>query len=273
MKKILEKLKKPTDKSEIKYRVGTVYDKQNGKATILSYVDARYVQDILDDVVGPENWENRFYEAKGALFCEISINLGDYKISKSDCGTESDIAPAKGEASDAFKRAAVMFGIGRDLYSCETLFADLDNKGTYKDKFGKQQIKWALPRDWRPNTKQVTKVVKPKSTPKQTMKVDDKLSISVEDIKEKFDGVEVKNLVNFGKKHNGKEWKDVPDDYVNWCSGQDGGSGSSVPWQKQAGLDEWNRRNGSVPDRPNRASGGMSEVALEEVDEFDGLPE
>ena len=44
MSKILEKLKKPTDKSEIKYRVGTVFDKQNGKATILSYVDARYVK-------------------------------------------------------------------------------------------------------------------------------------------------------------------------------------------------------------------------------------
>ena len=44
-------------------------------STILSYVDARYVQDILDNVVGPENWENRFYEAKGALFCEITINI------------------------------------------------------------------------------------------------------------------------------------------------------------------------------------------------------
>ena len=36
---------------------------------------------------------------------------------------------------------------------------------------------------------------------------------------------------------------------------------------------ELNRRNGSsVPDRPNRASGGMSEVAYEKENEFDGMP-
>ena len=211
------------------------------------------------------------------MFCEISINLGDCKISKSDCGTESDIAPAKGEASDAFKRAAVMFGIGRDLYSCETLFADLDNKGTYKDKFGKQQIKWVLPRGWNPETKQTPKAVKPKAV----VEVDDKLNVTIEDIKEKFDGAEVKDdgvdyLVNFGKKHNGKKWKDVPDDYVNWCSGKDGGGGSVVDWQKDEGLREWNRRNSnSVPARPNKMAGGMSEVALEEVssiDEFNDMP-
>ena len=143
MDKVLEKLKMPTPASEIKYRVGTIYDKEKGKATVLSYVDARYVQDTLDSLVGPENWENRFYEAKGALFCEITINLGSVKISKSDCGTESEIAPAKGEASDAFKRAAVMFGIGRDLYSVETHFADLEKKGS----------KWVLPRDWKPENK------------------------------------------------------------------------------------------------------------------------
>ena len=262
MSKILEKLKKPTDKSEIKYRVGTVYDKQNGKATILSYVDARYVQDILDNVVGPENWENRFYEAKGALFCEISINLGDCKISKSDCGTESDIAPAKGEASDAFKRAAVMFGIGRDLYSCETLFADLDNKGTYKDKFGKQQIKWVLPRGWNPETKQTPKAVKPKAV----VEVDDKLNVTIEDIKENFDGAEVKNIFNFGKQ-NGKEWSEIPESYVVWVA-----KNSAVDWQKGAAQEELNRRSGNVPDRPNRSSGGMSEVAYEQENELDGMP-
>ena len=110
---------------------------------------------------------------------------------------------------------------------------------------------------------------------KYTMKVDDKLNVNVKAVEKHFGKenlAEVKNLISFGTKHNGKEWKDVPDDYVNWCSGKDGGGGSSVPWQKQAGLDEWNKRNGNVPDRPNRASGGRSEVALEEVDEFEGMP-
>ena len=158
---ILSRLGESTPISEIKYRVGSVYDKENGKGTVLSYVDARYVQDTLDRIVGPENWESRFYEAKGALFCEITINEDGVKISKSDCGTESDIAPAKGEASDAFKRAAVMFGIGRDLYSAETMFADLEKKG----------LKWVLPRGWKPNDK-------PKIIPKINLK-DQEVKIDV----------------------------------------------------------------------------------------------
>ena len=70
---ILSRLGESTPISEIKYRVGSVYDKEIGKGTVLSYVDARYVQDTIDRIVGPENWESRFYEAKGALFCEIQL--------------------------------------------------------------------------------------------------------------------------------------------------------------------------------------------------------
>ena len=107
---------------------------------------------------------------------------------------------------------------------------------------------------------------KPAPKPKKVVKVDDKLNVSVEDIKEKFDGVEVKNLVNFGK-HNGKDWSEVPQKYVEWCA-----EGSKVDWQRDEAQKELDRRSGNVPDRPNRASGGMSEVALEEVDEFEGMP-
>jgi hypothetical protein len=44
------------------------------------------------------------------------INYSNW-VWKSDCGTESQVEKQKGEASDAFKRAAVMWGIGRFLYS------------------------------------------------------------------------------------------------------------------------------------------------------------
>ena len=108
---------------------------------------------------------------------------------------------------------------------------------------------------------------KPKSKPKQTMKVDDKLNVSVEDIKEKFNGAEIKNVVNFGK-HNGKDWSEVPQQYVDWCA-----ESSKVDWQRDEAQKELDRRSGNVPARPNRASGGMSEVALEEVDEFQDMPQ
>ena len=255
MDKVLGKLNMPTPKSEIKYRVGTIYDKINGKATVLSYVDARYVQDTLDNLVGTENWENRFYEAKGALFCEITINLGSVKISKSDCGTESDIAPAKGEASDAFKRAAVMFGIGRDLYSAETHFADLKKKGS----------KWVLPRDWKPENKptkrsggmsQVAAELDEKYDGSEG--VDLEKEMTTEDVADNLGGEvigddvepKIKNIINFGTKYKGKDWSEADDGYVNWCSGKDGKGGSVVDWQKQQGLEEWERRNSKKEDNP-----------------------
>ena len=235
MDKVLGKLKMPTPKSEIKYRVGSIYDKINGKATVLSYVDARYVQDTLDNFVGAENWENRFYEAKGALFCEITINLGSVKISKSDCGTESDIAPAKGEASDAFKRAAVMFGIGRDLYSAETHFADLEKKGS----------KWVLPRDWKPENKptkrgggmsQVAAELDEKYDGSEG--VDLEKEMTTEDVADNLGGevMKEKRIINFGK-HKGKDWSELEEDYVEWVANK-----SNVDWQRDEAKAELARR-------------------------------
>ena len=196
---VLNDLKRPTPASVIQYRVGSIYDKDNGKATVLSYVDARYVQDTLDSVVGPENWESRFYEAKGALFCEITINIDGVKISKSDCGTESDIAPAKGEASDAFKRAAVMFGIGRDLYSSETYFADLEKRGS----------KWVLPRDWKPNKTADTTPISPPAPPEIDLKDQEVSNPLFEEAKKKFgekasnsDDWDGNEVIKFGKYKN-----------------------------------------------------------------------
>jgi hypothetical protein len=102
----------------------------------VAYIDARDVQDILDDVVGAANWQVKYEEYKGNLFASIGINCEAdvlQKVSglyitektgwvwKSDCGTESQVEKQKGEASDAFKRAAVMWGVARFLYSLEII--------------------------------------------------------------------------------------------------------------------------------------------------------
>ncbi len=110
----------------------------------VAYVDARDVQDLLDDVCGPENWQCKFQEHKGNLFCSIGINIEQRRndnsvdsmgwVWKSDCGTESNIEKQKGESSDAFKRAAVMWGIGRFLYSKKIIKIKeviKDNNGKY----------------------------------------------------------------------------------------------------------------------------------------------
>ena len=122
--KELGKLNAPTPKNEIKYRPGSTFNLAEKKfARMLAYVDARYVQDKLDEIVGIGNWENQYHrDEKGILFCTITITFERKDgvvgtISKTDCGTESNVEQQKGEVSDAFKRCAVNFGIARDLYN------------------------------------------------------------------------------------------------------------------------------------------------------------
>ena len=60
---------------EIECRVQSC--KKNGLILLL-YKDARVDMNILDETVGSTNWQNRFYEHKGILFCSLGINA-NYK--------------------------------------------------------------------------------------------------------------------------------------------------------------------------------------------------
>lgn len=85
-------------------------------ANCVAYVDSRDVMDRLDEVVGFDKWQDEYKQVKNNLYCGIGILIGDEWVWKWDCGVESNIEKAKGEASDAFKRAAVKWGVGRFLY-------------------------------------------------------------------------------------------------------------------------------------------------------------
>ena len=124
--------------------------------TCVAYIDARDVQDLLDDVVGAANWQVKYEEHKGNLFASIGINTDEVfqketgvsiinKVGwvwKSDCGTESQVEKQKGEASDAFKRAAVMWGVGRFLYSLKIIKIKevIEKNGKFYPSFGGNQI-------------------------------------------------------------------------------------------------------------------------------------
>ena len=120
----LSKLNVATPKDEIKYRPGSTFNWAEKKyARMLAYVDARYIQDKLDEIVGIGNWSNQFHrDEKGILYCTITIKFirkdGSIdSVSKTDVGTESNVEQQKGEVSDSFKRCAVHFGLARDLYN------------------------------------------------------------------------------------------------------------------------------------------------------------
>tara|TARA_R110002020_G_scaffold2532_3_gene12150 strand:- start:6777 stop:7265 length:489 start_codon:yes stop_codon:yes gene_type:complete len=96
-----------------KWRVQSI---RNGKAACVAYIDSRDVQDLLDSVVGPENWECDYKQIGNVLYAGIGIFLNGEWVWKWDAGAESNIEKEKGAASDAFKRAGVKWGVGRFLY-------------------------------------------------------------------------------------------------------------------------------------------------------------
>lgn len=108
-------LTKPWEKSEIKWRVGSV-SKDKKKALPLAYVDARTVMERLDSAVGAENWQDRYEFHEKRTICYLSIKIENEWICKADGAGDSDIEGEKGGISDAFKRASVKWGMGRELY-------------------------------------------------------------------------------------------------------------------------------------------------------------
>lgn len=112
---VFEALSQPFPPHEIEWRVGsTNQDKTKGLA--LAYITARHVMDRLDSVVGPANWQDR-YEVHGTkTICYLSVRIGGEWIVKADGAGDSDVEAEKGSISDALKRAAVKWGIGRYLY-------------------------------------------------------------------------------------------------------------------------------------------------------------
>ncbi len=85
------------------------------------YVTARTVMNRLDEVVGPANWWDEYTPMENAVVCRLTIRLPDGDtLTKSDAGGFTTTVDAsdyeKSGFSDAFKRAAVKFGVGRYLY-------------------------------------------------------------------------------------------------------------------------------------------------------------
>ena len=120
--------------SEIECRVSQI----NAKGLmLLLYKDARVDQKLLDEVVGPENWQRKHELINGNLFCNVGIRTehGDWAW-KEDVGVESYTEKEKGQASDSFKRACFNWGIGRELYSAPLIWISAD-KVNIQERNGK----------------------------------------------------------------------------------------------------------------------------------------
>jgi Rad52/22 family double-strand break repair protein len=124
----LAALAAPFAPDRVSWRVGsTTKDKSKGMA--LAYIDARDVMGRLDEVCGPAGWQNRYSHAEGTTICEIGILCADTWVWKADGAGDTDVEKEKGALSDAFKRAAVRWGIGRYLYDVDSPWVLLEEKG------------------------------------------------------------------------------------------------------------------------------------------------
>jgi hypothetical protein len=129
VKSITAALSAPFEATEVKFKPQAV---KNNRALALAYVDARVIQDRLDDVLGVEGWQDEYQLLPdGSVMCKLQLHLGDRWITKMDVGSPSEQPDGgdrlKAAFSDALKRAAVKFGIGRYLYRLPSQWVDYDS--------------------------------------------------------------------------------------------------------------------------------------------------
>ena len=158
----LARLRDPFAPEDIEWRVQTAGEK-NGRpwARVLAYVTNRAIMDRLDEVAGVGNWRNEYQAGPaGGVICGLSIRVprpdgGAEWVTKWDGAENSDVEPVKGGLSNAMKRAAVQWGIGRYLYDLEEGWANVVDNGRFsaKTKDGKwfkwdppELPTWAIPR-------------------------------------------------------------------------------------------------------------------------------
>jgi hypothetical protein len=101
------------------------------RVQIVPYVEARDVQDRLDETVGVGGWafelSPHVVEAGEVRVARGSLTI--LGVRKDDLGVSSHFEASKGCASDALKRSGVQFGIARYLYRLPPVYVVLDSEG------------------------------------------------------------------------------------------------------------------------------------------------
>ena len=143
---LYRRLSEPFPSADVEWRV-TKGHQRSGLA--VPYITSRAIQTRLDHVVGPFCWRTRYipwhqYIPKpshgenpeadrtpvASQLCGLSIYDEEKRewIEKIDGAENTDFESIKGGISDSFKRAAVLWGIGRYLYLFDAKWATLDER-------------------------------------------------------------------------------------------------------------------------------------------------
>src|SRR5688572_4190461 len=124
-REIMEALGAPFPDDEVEFLPRAT---SGGQALGLPYIDARSVMRRLDAVVGPGNWSFDFdvLSPDGKMVRGKLTVLGVTKCDAGEANAEDEAL--KSAVSDALKRAAVHFGIGRYLYYLPRVWAPYDSQ-------------------------------------------------------------------------------------------------------------------------------------------------
>lgn len=125
---IAKALAEPFDPREVKWKPQAV---KGNRCMAICYVDARLICDRLDEVMGVGNWSDKYsLLPDGSVKCRLRLRIAGEWITKEDVGSPSEQPDAgdrlKAAFSDALKRAAIKFGIGRYLYRLKSEWVDYD---------------------------------------------------------------------------------------------------------------------------------------------------
>lgn len=162
LESVLTELTRPFNPDEIRWRVQS-YSEKSGKALVIPYLDARNIQERLDEVV-PGEWEIRFrreslsgpgYIAGHVVYASLTV----CGVTREDVGSsvipntmsmqggshfqrlnDNQLDP-KTATSDSVKRAGAQFGIGRYLWRMDKpVFIDA------KGNDGQNKFRYAAPK-------------------------------------------------------------------------------------------------------------------------------
>jgi hypothetical protein len=131
---------------EVRFKPQTL---SGNRALAVAFVDARAVMDRLDKVLGVDGWQDHYdVLPSGDVVCRLSVRFGGEWLAKVDVGNPSEQKDAgdrmKAAFSDALKRAAAKWGVGRYLYRLPSSWCDYDPQ---RKQFVRppQLPAWALP--------------------------------------------------------------------------------------------------------------------------------
>jgi hypothetical protein len=139
------KLSAPVPSGAISWRQDGKVTTRDGRyfARFVAYIEANTVRERLDTIV-PGEWDLTLEllpaivaEDGDGVQCSFKARLQILGVIREDVGTGRDYKQA---STDAFKRAAVRFGIAHELYAYEQNWVEVDSDGKYAKPLEDPQV-------------------------------------------------------------------------------------------------------------------------------------